>query len=190
MKRVIKRLEANADLVVIDSPAALMVSDPLPLMEIATGVVLVARMNRSSRDRIKRLEKMVRAAKGTLFGVVATGVSTGIGYDYYTSAYYAPNGHRRWFGRRRKAPYYAEDMASPDHASDAAETQGPNGSAQVSESAELAAANVPASSAARVADEDSEQVSEEGASPATDESAPVSEGGERRPPKAPPPPLD
>ena len=57
MKRVIKRLEANSDLVVIDTPAALMVSDPLPLMEYATGVVLVARMNRSSRERIKRLRR-------------------------------------------------------------------------------------------------------------------------------------
>lgn len=134
MKQVIKRLEANADLVVIDTPAALMVSDPLPLMELATGVVLVARMNRSTREKIRRLEKMVRAAHGTLFGVVATGVSSGIGYDYYMSTYYSKNGERRWFGRRRKEPEYGYEAAtveaSPNGgpASDSAEGPGPEGS--------------------------------------------------------------
>lgn len=134
MKQVIKRLEANADLVVIDTPAALMVSDPLPLMELATGVVLVARMNRSTREKIRRLEKMVRAAHGTLYGVVATGVSTGIGYDYYMSSYYSTNGERRWFGRRRKEPEYGYELATVEAppnggpASDSAEGPGPEGS--------------------------------------------------------------
>ncbi len=128
MKRVIKRLEANSDLVVIDTPAALMVSDPLPLMEFATGVVLVARMNRSSRERIKRLEKMVRAAKGKLYGVVATGASTGMGYDYYTSKYYTQNGHRRrWFGRRRKAPAQANSSAVAEAAEPADAAEHKNG---------------------------------------------------------------
>jgi polysaccharide biosynthesis transport protein len=123
MKRVIKRLEANADLVVIDTPAALMVSDPLPLMELATGVVLVARMNRSTREKIRRLEKMVRAAHGNLFGVVATGVSTGIGYDYYMSKYYSSeNGHGRRFGRRRKAHGYADEPVRSGPASQTTES--------------------------------------------------------------------
>jgi capsular exopolysaccharide synthesis family protein len=103
MARVFEQLEYDSDLVVIDTPAALMVSDPLPLMELARGVVLVARMNRSTRERIKRLEKMVKAAEGTIFGVVATGASTGLGYDYYRSKYYAANGGngraRGWLSR-------------------------------------------------------------------------------------------
>ncbi len=120
MKHVIKRLEANADLVVIDTPAALMVSDPLPLIELATGVVLVARMNRSTREKIRRLEKMVKAAHGNLFGVVATGVSTGIGYDYYMSKYYSKNGDGRFFGRKRKAVRLRAEPANSALASEAA----------------------------------------------------------------------
>jgi succinoglycan biosynthesis transport protein ExoP len=189
MKRVIKRLEANADLVVIDSPAALMVSDPLPLMEIATGVVLVARMNRSSRDKIKRLEKMVRAAKGTLFGVVATGVSTGIGYDYYTSAYYGGNGQRRWFGRRRKTLRYAEDLAGSAPVAEAAEPLGKNGSGQDSEAAELATAHVAPPSSASLGG-DSGQVAEEVEPPAAEGSAPPSEGADPGSPRAPLSPDD
>jgi polysaccharide biosynthesis transport protein len=92
MGRVLEQLETNADMVVIDTPAALMVSDPLPVMGLASGVLLVARMNRSTRERIRRLEKMIRAAQGTMFGVVATGVSSGLGYQNYKSTYYASNG--------------------------------------------------------------------------------------------------
>jgi Mrp family chromosome partitioning ATPase len=89
MMRVLRRLEGEFDLVVIDTPAALMVSDPLPLIELASGVVLIARMNSSTRDKVRRLRKMVHAAHGNLLGVVATGVSAGPGYGYSASKYYA-----------------------------------------------------------------------------------------------------
>jgi Mrp family chromosome partitioning ATPase len=92
MERVLKHLLSYAELVVIDTPAALMVSDPLPLMELADGVVLVARLNRSSRERIARLRRMVSAVHANLFGVVATGVSDRHGYGYYAPKEYARNG--------------------------------------------------------------------------------------------------
>jgi capsular exopolysaccharide synthesis family protein len=88
MIQVLRRLEADADLVIIDTPAALMVSDPLPLIELASGVLLVARMNKSTRDKVRRLRKIVASAHGNLLGVVATGVASGPGYGYYASKYY------------------------------------------------------------------------------------------------------
>ena len=97
MARVLRHLEAQSDLVVIDTPAALMVSDPLPLIELASGVILVARMNSSTREKVRRLRKIVNAAHGNLLGVVATGVASGPGYGYYASKYYAQakNGRQR-----------------------------------------------------------------------------------------------
>lgn len=115
MTRVLRRLEADADLVVIDTPAALMVSDPLPLIELASGVILVARMNRSTRDKIRRLCKMVRSAHGHLLGVVATGVAHGPGYGYYASRYYKE-------ARNGRAP--AADGRSPAATSTAGTEQG------------------------------------------------------------------
>ena len=144
MKRVIKRLEANADLVVIDTPAALMVSDPLPLMELATGVVLVARMNRSTRDKIRRLEKMVKAARGKLFGVVATGVSTGIGY-------YTPNGHGGLFRRGRKSPEYVDEPELTSKAPESAPAEASGDSPQPSVTAESAVVEESTSSAVATA---------------------------------------
>jgi tyrosine-protein kinase len=107
MPELIRQLESEADLVIFDTPAALAVSDPLPLMGSVSGVVLVARMNRSSRERIRRLQRIIGSAQGTLLGVVATGVSSGPGYyDHYSTKYYTQNGvngHRSHSRFRRRA---------------------------------------------------------------------------------------
>jgi Mrp family chromosome partitioning ATPase len=93
MQGILQELESQSDLVVIDTPAALAVSDPLPLMSKVTGIVLIARMNRSSRQMIRRLQKIIASAHGTLLGVVATGVSSGPGYEHYYAKYYSHNGN-------------------------------------------------------------------------------------------------
>jgi Mrp family chromosome partitioning ATPase len=92
MQDLLRELESQSDLVIIDTPAALAVSDPLPLMRMVSGVVLVARMNRSSRQTIRRLQRIIESASGTLLGVVATGVTASPGYDHYYPKYYASNG--------------------------------------------------------------------------------------------------
>ena len=108
MQRVLRKLEADSDLVIIDTPAALAVSDPVPLMPSVTGIILVARMNRSSRETIRRLQRMVESAHGTLLGVVATGVTAGPGYEHYSPKYYTHNGTNGSGGsgrlRRRRSP--------------------------------------------------------------------------------------
>jgi capsular exopolysaccharide synthesis family protein len=105
MRRVLTEAEAVGDLVIIDSPAALAVSDPLPLMRVVSGVVLVARMNRSNRVIVGRLQRVIEAAGGTSLGVVATGVTAGLGYDYYSPKYYTQasvNGSAGRFRRGRR----------------------------------------------------------------------------------------
>lgn len=107
MDDLITELESRSDIVIIDTPAALAVSDPLPIMGTVSGVVMVARMNRSSRQTIKRLQQIIESAHGKLLGVVATAVKAGPGYDHYYPKYYTTNGNgshgRRRLGRRRKA---------------------------------------------------------------------------------------
>lgn len=92
MQRTLRDLEAQSDIVVIDTPAALAVSDPLPLMGSVSGVVLVARMNNSTRETIRRLQRMIVSAHGQLLGVVATGVASGPGYEGYTPKAYTHDG--------------------------------------------------------------------------------------------------
>lgn len=92
-EHVLRQLESWSDLVIIDTPAALAVGDPLPLMPQVSGVIIVARMNRSTRAAIKRLQRIIDSAHGTALGVVATGVTTLAGADHYTAKYYAHNGN-------------------------------------------------------------------------------------------------
>lgn len=99
MMAVLRELEGQADLVIVDTAAALAVSDALPLLQTASGVVLIVRMNRSSRAAVRRLQKVIASSHGHVLGVVATGIaSTAAGYDKY--GYYAQNG--KGSGRRRR----------------------------------------------------------------------------------------
>jgi capsular exopolysaccharide synthesis family protein len=90
MPLVLRQLEAESQLVIVDTPAALAVGDPLPLMRSVSGVILVARMGRSSRRAVRRLQRMISDAHATLLGVVATGVTRASGYyEGYSQQYYA-----------------------------------------------------------------------------------------------------
>ncbi|MGI8730447.1 MAG: polysaccharide biosynthesis tyrosine autokinase [Solirubrobacteraceae bacterium] len=99
MVRLMQSLERQADIVIIDTPAALAVSDALPLLQAGSGAVLVARMDRSTREAVSRLQRVVTKADGEFLGTVATGVTSGnryTGYEY--EIYRSANGNAA--GRR------------------------------------------------------------------------------------------
>ncbi len=92
MKDLLEELVGMSDIVVIDSTPLLTVSDSIPLIEVVSGVVAVARLNSTSKDAVKRLERVISNAGGTLLGTVATGANTsglygryGYGYSDYAS---------------------------------------------------------------------------------------------------------
>jgi len=106
MRALVVEAESHCDLVIIDSPAALAVSDPVPLMRQVSGVMLVARMSSSTRETVGRLQRLVQSAGGVAVGVVATGVKPGLGYEYYSPKYYTSNGSQD--GIRLRAATEAE----------------------------------------------------------------------------------
>jgi capsular exopolysaccharide synthesis family protein len=94
MRGLLHELESRSDLVIIDSVAALAVSDALPLLQAVSGCVVVVRLNRSSRAGVRRLQKVLASTQATVLGVVATGSSAAArGYAAYPYAH-AENGHR------------------------------------------------------------------------------------------------
>lgn len=82
MRMLLSELEGRADLVVIDTAAALVVSDALPLLQAASGVALVARVNRSTKDEVRRLREIIASAGGTMLGAVETGSEADGSYRY------------------------------------------------------------------------------------------------------------
>jgi succinoglycan biosynthesis transport protein ExoP len=105
MRTLLRELEGQADLVIVDTAAALAVSDALPLLRSVSGVVMIVRMNRSSRAAVRRLQKVIASASGTVMGVVATGrvSATGYGsaYDYSYAQSQDGRAPRSLFRRRR-----------------------------------------------------------------------------------------
>ena len=105
MTRLLEKLTEMCDLVIVDSTPLLTVSDSLPLVEVVSGVVLVGRINETSKDAVKRLQGVVANAGGTLLGSVATGAAAtalygGYGYGYRQDAA-AANGSRASAPRAR-----------------------------------------------------------------------------------------
>jgi len=99
MKSLVEELTDMSELVIIDSTPLLTVSDGLPLFEIVSGIVAVARINATSKDAVKRFERVISNGGGTLLGSVATGADTaglygryGYGYGGYDAPDQSANG--------------------------------------------------------------------------------------------------
>jgi capsular exopolysaccharide synthesis family protein len=91
MSTVLAELSEQCDLVLIDTPPVLVVSDAFPLFDQVVGIVGVARLDRTERDPIKRAVEVTVNAGGRVLGMVATGGKGGETYGYaYASAYGEP----------------------------------------------------------------------------------------------------
>ena len=82
MRSLLLQLSTRVDLVIIDTPPALVVGDAIPLLQQVSGAILVARLGRTTTDAIQRLSMVISTAGAKLLGVVATGAKHGGLYDY------------------------------------------------------------------------------------------------------------
>jgi capsular exopolysaccharide synthesis family protein len=80
-------LSEQVDIVIIDTPPLLSVSDAVPLLEKVSGTVLVAKVGTTSRDALQRMRQVIETARGNVLGAVATGTGRaglyGYGGEYY-----------------------------------------------------------------------------------------------------------
>jgi capsular exopolysaccharide synthesis family protein len=112
MAEVLEELKTRCDLVIIDTPPLLLVSDAFALQPRASGTLGVTRLDETPRHAVKRMAEVTATAGGRLLGMVATGLrptiaghGTGYGYGYgygygesppsehVTQATAATNGH-------------------------------------------------------------------------------------------------
>ncbi|MGI8559319.1 MAG: polysaccharide biosynthesis tyrosine autokinase [Solirubrobacteraceae bacterium] len=93
MHTLVAELEDIADVVILDSAPLLVVSDSLPLLEAVSGIVLIARINRTHRAALTRLGQVITSAGGNALGVVATDAASGglYGGYGYGSGYSGPH---------------------------------------------------------------------------------------------------
>lgn len=90
--RLIAELRQRFEVVLIDSPPVLPVSDPLILAPQVDGVVLVARCESTTLTQIQDALSLMRQGDTNMLGVVLNGVESGRGGDHgygYDSEYHA-----------------------------------------------------------------------------------------------------
>jgi receptor protein-tyrosine kinase len=96
MVELLSTLAERFDLVVIDSPPTSVVSDAIPLMRLVSGVVVVSRVDTTTRDGARQLREQLIKLRASTLGVVANAMPVGrrgyygygYGYSDYRSGYY------------------------------------------------------------------------------------------------------
>lgn len=97
---VIAALQAEFDVVLIDTPPVLPVTDAAVLSARVDATILVATANSTTRRELTHAIDVLRQVEAPLVGVVFNGVPTEAGYGYgyghsYATEAAAPNGRRR-----------------------------------------------------------------------------------------------
>src|SRR4051794_616565 len=96
MRQVLKAVSEKYDLVVIDTPPTSVVSDAIPLVKNVDGVLVVARLGKTTRDASVHLRDQLNNLGAYVLGVVVnsvtrqsmSGYAYGYGYGYGYSAEY------------------------------------------------------------------------------------------------------
>ena len=91
MSEVLAQLGERYDLVVIDTAPLGVVSDAFPLLRQVGGVIVVARMDRTTRDAAERMREQLGRLEAPILGIVANGIKVRrggrYGYGYYGGYY-------------------------------------------------------------------------------------------------------
>jgi polysaccharide biosynthesis transport protein len=91
MIELLSELSERFGLVIIDSPPTGVVSDAIPLMRLVSGVVIVGRINRTTRDAARHLHEHLANLHAPALGVIANADIVGsrgyYGYGYLRDGY-------------------------------------------------------------------------------------------------------
>jgi Mrp family chromosome partitioning ATPase len=82
LAQLLKDLGKHADLVLIDGPPMLSVSDGVTLSSEVDGIIVVARLETARRPLLAELRRVLETSTATTLGVVVTGVSGKSGHGY------------------------------------------------------------------------------------------------------------
>jgi len=88
MHRLIEELSTVCDVVILDTSPLMAVSDALPLLDEAAGVLLIGRLGVIRRSDIRYLRRILDGAQSSALGLVATGLRRKRASRSYPDAYY------------------------------------------------------------------------------------------------------
>lgn len=94
MDDVVRTVQARYDLVVLDTPPMSVVPDAIPLMGKVSGVLVVMRLGRTTRDAVSFLSSQLTHIGARALGAVVNSIGRQDGY-YYDAAYDSAAGRRK-----------------------------------------------------------------------------------------------
>lgn len=113
MLELIDTLKGRADVVIFDTPPALVVTDAIVLSSRVDGLVVVAEQGRVSYHALIEVSRLVAQARGRIAGAVLNKVKAAPGdsyyYYYYRHGYYYGDGKGRGWRRSRSLPDPAQE---------------------------------------------------------------------------------
>ncbi len=93
-RAVVSRLQADYDLILVDAPPVVPVSDPVQLLEGVDGVIFLVMAGRTHREVVRRGLEILQGAGATVVGVVANNLAEVLPY-YFSRRYYGYEPDRR-----------------------------------------------------------------------------------------------
>ena len=95
MNSLITQWREDYDHVIIDTPPALSVTDPVVLSVEADSVILVIRSGKTTKDAVRRAGELLWQVNAPVMGVVVNGIDLGSPDNYYY--YYGAKSSRRYY---------------------------------------------------------------------------------------------
>lgn len=83
MEKLIAGLSANGELVILDTPPVLAVSDPIELTPFVDGTLIVVRSGRTRREHLRETIRVLRGVGANVLGLIVNDVSPNQGYYSY-----------------------------------------------------------------------------------------------------------
>ncbi|MCR2814120.1 polysaccharide biosynthesis tyrosine autokinase [Microbacterium sp. zg.Y1090] len=94
LRDLISAARERFDVVIVDSPPVLAVSDPMWLAPIVDGIVVIARYRYTKRDELVRALGELESTRARVFGLVLNGTKRAAGNPYYVADAPAKRGSR------------------------------------------------------------------------------------------------
>ncbi|TNJ37424.1 polysaccharide biosynthesis tyrosine autokinase [Prosthecochloris vibrioformis] len=104
MKELIRQLEAEWDIVILDTPPLLMLSDATVLSRHVDGILMVARMGYTNKNLLRDVQKTEHIRKNIL-GVAIVGPSVQDKYNYKYGRYYGRYSYKGYYSRESYQKY-------------------------------------------------------------------------------------
>ena len=87
IRALVKELHKDYDLIIVDSPPVVAVSDPLLYLKAVDGLLFLVMAGRTSRDISQRGIEIFREAGANILGIIANNLGEVLPY-YYSAKYY------------------------------------------------------------------------------------------------------